>query len=177
MNIDWQPSLENDLLILRPIKEEDFEPLFKVASDPLIWEQHPNKDRCKRNGFEVFFKEAISSNGAFTVIDKETGEVIGSTRFTPVIESTNAIEIGWTFLSRQYWGGQYNTSMKMVMMEYAFEFVDHILFYIHENNYRSQKAVDKIGGKRAERLDNQLLAPRPNASAIYIIHKIRKSIS
>jgi RimJ/RimL family protein N-acetyltransferase len=175
MSIDWQPYLENDLLILRPIKEEDFDLLFKVASDPLIWEQHPNKDRCQRGGFELFFKEAISSNGAFAVLDKKTGEVIGSTRFAPVKESTNAVSIGWTFLSRHFWGGPYNKSMKKLMMDYAFGFVDHILFYVHENNYRSQKAVEKIGGDRVERLNNQILSPMPNATVIYVIHKTQGS--
>src|ERR1700722_15159835 len=101
---DLQPTLDNDLVVLRPVREEDFESLYKVASDPLIWEQHPAKDRCQRNVFEAFFNEAIVLKAAFVVIDKITGEIIGSTRFHPVKETQNAIEIGWTFLARKYWG-------------------------------------------------------------------------
>jgi N-acetyltransferase len=171
MHFDLQPILENDLLILRPLRAEDFERLFKSASDPLIWEQHPAKNRCKKDGFELFFKEAMASKGAFTVIDKKSGEIIGSTRFVPVKETTNAIEIGWTFLERQYWGGKYNKSMKIVMMDYAFRFVDNVLFYINENNYRSQKAVEKIGGERTGQLEDHLLEPRPNSTVIYRINK------
>jgi DUF1680 family protein/RimJ/RimL family protein N-acetyltransferase len=169
MNFDWQRVLETNLLILRPLREEDFDNLFNVASDPLIWEQHPAKDRCQRKGFELFFKEAMESKGGFIVIDKKTAEVIGSTRFHPVKESQNAIEIGWTFLARKYWGGAYNGSMKMVMMDHAFKFVDQVLFYIHENNYRSQKAVEKIGGKRIVKLEDQILEPRSNATVIYSV--------
>jgi len=84
MNVNWQPQLENDLLILRPLKAEDFDALFKVASDPLIWEQHPAKSRSTKEGFELFFNEGLAANTAFTVIDKKSGEVIGSTRFAAV---------------------------------------------------------------------------------------------
>src|SRR5712672_2588722 len=99
-HFDLQPNLENHLLILRPLKEKDFENLYKVASDPLIWEQHPEKDRCQKKVFEIFFSEAVNSAGAFAVIDKRTGQIIGSTRFHLVKETENAIEIGWTFLAR-----------------------------------------------------------------------------
>jgi RimJ/RimL family protein N-acetyltransferase len=171
MSINWQPRLENDLLILQPLSAIYFEELFQVASDPLIWDQHPSKERSHPKGFELFFKEALESNRAFIVIDKGSGTTIGSTRFAPVNETTNAIEIGWTFLARGYWGGRHNRSMKMMMIDYAFKYVDHVLFYIHQDNIRSQKSVEKIGGKRIERLDNLVLASRPNATVIYAIHK------
>jgi N-acetyltransferase len=176
MIFDLQPVLQNDLLVLVPLKEEDLDYLYKVASDPLIWEQHPDKERCKRNGFEVFFREAIASKGAFKVIDNKTGEVIGSTRFHPVKETENAIEIGWTFLARQYWGGYYNKSMKKLMMDYAFQFVENIIFCINENNIRSQKAVEKIGGERIEQLENHLLEPRATSTVVYNINKNHRAV-
>lgn len=171
MIFDLQPNLENDLLMLRPLKEGDFENLYKVASDPLIWEQHPDKNRCQRDVFTLFFNEAIKSKGAFAVIDKKTSEVIGSTRYYSVRETSNAIEIGWTFLARQYWRGYYNTSMKKLMMDYAFNFVHNIIFHIHEHNFRSQKAVEKLGAERIVQLENQLLATRGSSTVIYKISK------
>ena len=171
MNFNRQPILENDLLILRPLKEEDFENLYKVASDPLIWEQHPAKNRSERTGFEAFFKEAIESQGALLVIDKGSADVIGSSRFFPVKDVQNAIEIGWTFLARKYWGGEYNKSMKTLMMNYAYGYVDNIIFCIHEHNIRSQKAVENIGGQRIIELENQVLMPRDKATVIYNIRK------
>jgi RimJ/RimL family protein N-acetyltransferase len=171
MDFDLQPNLENDSLILRPLGADDFDNLFESASDPLIWEQHPAKERSTKDGFELFFKEAMASKGAFAIIDKKSGKIIGSTRFSQVKETTNAIEIGWTFLERKYWGGEFNKSMKMVMMDYAFRFVDNILFYVNENNFRSQKAVEKIGGERTWKLEDQVLEPRLNSTVIYRIHK------
>ncbi len=171
MQFDLQPVLANDLLILRPLREEDFEDLFKVASDPLIWEQHPMKERSQRNEFEIFFREAMESKGAFVIMDQKTGEIIGTTRFHPVKETINAIEIGWTFLARKYWGGEFNKSMKQLLMDYAFNYVDDIILYVNENNIRSQKAVEKIGGKRIKALGSLHLETRPNSTVIFRINK------
>ncbi|TAH20399.1 MAG: N-acetyltransferase [Cytophagales bacterium] len=173
MNFELKVTLENDLMTLRPLQEDDFENLYSVASDPLIWEQHPAKERSEREGFKIFFKEAIASGGAFAVIDSKTGEIIGSTRFHRVKEVQNAIEIGWTFLARKYWGGAYNKSMKDLMMTYAFKFVENVLFYIHESNFRSQKAVEKLGGKRITVLENQELDPRQSTNVIYQVVRLK----
>ena len=146
--MNLQPTLENDLIILRPLKENDFDVLYEVANDPLIWEQHPQNDRHKRAVYSEFFEDSIKSKGALIVIDKLSNSTIGSTRFKPVNNAGNAVEIGWSFLSGNYWGGKYNKSMKKLMIDYAFEFVEDIVFYIGKDNIRSQKAVEKIGGQR-----------------------------
>ena len=171
MNFNTQPTLENDLLILRPLKPEDLDQLFAVAADPLIWEQHPAKERSTRAGFEVFFEEALATKSAFLVIDKKSGAAIGSTRYFPGAGIPNAVEIGWTFLAREYWGTDYNPSMKKLMLDYAFQFVDNVLFMIHETNYRSQKAVEKIGGKRVTELDQTPIETRSSATVVYVIPK------
>jgi hypothetical protein len=54
--MDIQKILTNDELILNPLRLEDFDVLFAIASDKLLWEQHPNRDRYKREVFEVFFE-------------------------------------------------------------------------------------------------------------------------
>jgi N-acetyltransferase len=171
MPFNLQPTLENDLLLLLPMQEDDFEPLFKVASDPLIWEQHPAKERRHREGFKVYFDAGIASKGALTVFDKQSGDMIGTSRYNPVPETDNAIEIGWTFLARTYWGGTYNQSMKKLMMEYAFSYVDNILFFINEHNMRSQKAVMKIGGVQITTLDGLYIDPRSGSGVIFIVRK------
>ena len=146
--MNLQPTLEDDLIILRPLEENDFELLYEVAKDPLIWEQHPCKDRFKREVYTDFFKESIESKGALLIVDKVSNKVIGSTRFKPISGVDSAVEIGWSFLSRKYWGGVYNKSMKKLMIDYAFESIEDVIFYIGKENVRSQKAVEKIGGKR-----------------------------
>jgi len=112
---------------LRPLKQEDYDSLYQVAKDPEIWEQHPC-DRYKRNEFEIFFKESIASKGALLIIYKLKNEVIGSSRFNEIDGVNSAIEIGWSFLSRKYWGGQFNKEIKTLMIDYAFKHVDDLIF-------------------------------------------------
>ena len=145
MSFDLQPHLKSEPIELRPLRPEDWCDLFAVASDPLIWEQHPESDRYKEEVFKIFFKDALESGGAFVVIDTENKRIIGSTRFHGYDPEKSEVEIGWTFLARKYWGGRYNREMKQLMLAHAFQFVESIVFYVGENNIRSQKATEKIG--------------------------------
>ena len=146
MPFELQPTLKGELLELRPLRAEDFADLYAVASDPLIWKQHPNKDRFKEEVFRQFFREALESGGALIAIDSKDGRVIGSSRYYGYDEEKGEIEIGWTFLARSHWGGAYNGEMKRLMLRHAFRFVDSVIFLIGSENFRSQRAVEKIGG-------------------------------
>ena len=148
MNLDLQPTLENELVLLRPLKKDDQEPLYQVAQDPLIWEQHPCHDRYERKTYQAFFEESLASKGALVVLDKKENKIIGSSRFNKIGKFDNAIEIGWSFLARTYWGGKYNKSVKSLMIDHALGTVDNVIFYVDKNNVRSQRAVEKIGAKR-----------------------------
>ncbi len=145
--MNLQPVLENELVLLRPLKPEDFEGLYAVAKDPKIWELHQNPDRWELPVFTTFFKDAISSKGAFAILDKSTKTIIGSSRYRIPEDNADAVEIGWTFLSREYWGGTYNASFKSLMITHAFHYFDYILFHVDQHNFRSQKAVKKLGGE------------------------------
>jgi N-acetyltransferase len=154
MPFELQPVLKGELVELRPLRPEDFDALYAVASDPLIWEQHPNRDRYQEEIFKEFFREAMESGGALIAIDAKDGRVIGSSRFHGYDEANSEIEIGWTFLARSHWGGAYNGEMKKLMLRHAFRFVKSVIFVIGPQNLRSQRAVEKIGGVRAgSRLD------------------------
>jgi RimJ/RimL family protein N-acetyltransferase len=145
MAFDLQPHLKSELIELRPLTPNDWDELFAVASDPLIWEQHPERDRYKEDVFRVFFKEALDSGGAFVIIDRKTQRIIGSTRFYGFDPKKSEIEIGWTFLARRYWGGRYNAEMKRLLLNHAFRFVESVVFFVGEDNVRSQKAMEKVG--------------------------------
>ena len=145
MPFDLQPHLKGELIELRPLTPVEWQDLFSVASDPLIWEQHPESDRYKEDVFKIFFSEALESGGAFVIIDKKNQQIIGSTRFYGYDPEKSEIEIGWTFLTRKYWGGRYNRELKQLMLDHAFKFVENVIFYVGENNIRSQKATEKIG--------------------------------
>jgi RimJ/RimL family protein N-acetyltransferase len=146
MYFDFQPTLKCDLLELRPLRADNFHDLYTVASDPLIWEQHPIKDRYKEEVFKEFFREALESGGALIAIDSRDGRIIGSSRFHGYDEEKSEIEIGWTFLARSHWGGIYNGEMKRLMLRHAFRFVSNVIFLVGLQNVRSQRAMEKIGG-------------------------------
>lgn len=148
MTFDLQPVLKGELLELRPLRQEDFDVLYAVAADPLIWEQHPSPDRYKEEVFKKFFSEALESGGALIAIDSKDGQVIGSSRFCGYDKEKSEIEIGWTFLARSHWGGVYNKEMKQLMLRHAFKFVKSVIFLVGQQNWRSQKAMEKIGGVR-----------------------------
>jgi RimJ/RimL family protein N-acetyltransferase len=145
MSFDRQPTLRGTLLELRPLRPDDFEALFQVAADPLIWEQHPDHNRYQEAVFRAFFDEALASGGALVALDRATGAIIGSSRFHGYDAAQRVIEIGWTFLGRAYWGGRYNGEMKRLMIEHAFRWVRRVIFMIGPDNHRSRRAVEKIG--------------------------------
>ncbi|MFZ0503483.1 MAG: GNAT family N-acetyltransferase [Chthoniobacterales bacterium] len=143
-----QPVLKGQLIELRPLRSEDFDELFAVASDPLIWEQHPHNTRYQEDVFRKFFSDALASGGALIVIDSKTGRVIGSSRYAGYDKDRSQVEIGWTFLARSHWGGVYNSEMKRLMLDHAFQFVHNVIFVIGTQNLRSQRAVEKLGAVR-----------------------------
>jgi N-acetyltransferase len=149
MPFELQPVLNGDLLVLRPLQPGDFPAVFTVASDRHIWEQHPCSDRYQEAVFREFFRDALESGGALIAVDSKDGRVNGSSRFNAYDEAKREIEIGWTFLARSHWGGVYNREMKHLMLRHAFQFVDRVIFVIGATNFRSQRAMEKLGGIRA----------------------------
>ena len=140
--------LQGELLTLRPLRADDFDELSAAASDPLIWEQHPARDRGEPGPFRAFFDESLQSGGALVAVDRGDGRIIGSSRYHGYDEALSEVEIGWTFLVRSHWGGRYNGEMKQLMLRHAFGFVDRVVFLVGPANLRSQRAVEKIGGVR-----------------------------
>lgn len=171
MHFDLQPALENDLIQIVPLKETDFDALFTVASDPLIWEQHPNKDRYKKEVFENFFTGAMESKGAFKIIEKATGDVLGSSRYYDFDEEDNHIFIGYTFYGTKSWGKGINPQVKKLMLDYIFQFVDKVHFHIGKENFRSQTALERLGGKKIAEEEVAYFAEPARTNFVYEITK------
>lgn len=151
--MNLQPTLTGDLVVMRPTISEDWDSMYAVASDPLIWEQHPANDRWQEGEFRKYFADALASGGGLTILDKATGEIIGASRYYGHAPERDEIEIGWTFLARSYWGGAYNHEIKRLMCTHIHHFVSCAIFLVGEGNLRSQRAMAKIGGvRRAEML-------------------------
>jgi N-acetyltransferase len=168
--MDLQPTLRGELLHLRPLTPDDWPALFAAASDPLIWEQHPHSDRWKEDVFRVFFDGAIASLGALAVLDAANGAVIGSSRYYDWRPREREVCIGFTFLRRQYWGGPHNRELKRLMLRHAFRSCDAVLFHVGEENRRSRRAMEKIGGVLVGRQE-RVVDGRQNVSVVYHIAK------
>ena len=169
MSINLQPILENETLLLCPLEENDFEALYKAASDPKIWEQHPNKDRWKRDAFMNFFVGALKSGGAYKIIDKTTSEIIGSTRFYDFNESEKSILIGYTFFKVSHWGKGCNHAVKKLMLDYIFEFVASVDFHIGAENHRSLISIDRLGAQKIGEQEVTYFGEEPKLNAVFRI--------
>ena len=169
---DRQQELGDELIRIIPLKAEHFEALYQVASDPLIWEQHPNKDRYRRDVFETFFEGALASEGAFLVLDKKTGEVVGSSRYYDLDEEQEVVAIGYTFIARQFWGQNYNPALKRLMINYAFKYLNSVIFHVGSQNLRSQKAVERLG---ANKIAEKEVAYYGESAKLNYIYQLTKS--
>ncbi|MBC8053284.1 MAG: GNAT family N-acetyltransferase [Sphingobacteriaceae bacterium] len=166
--MNLQPAtLKNELIKLVPLNESHWEEVYSAASDPLIWAQHPAPDRYKQDVFEKFFQEGIDSKGAFAIVDLKSAEIIGTSRFYDYDEKNRSIAIGYTFLVRKYWGTVYNKALKSLMINYALEYVDEVIFHVGSINIRSQKAVEKLGARK--------YAEEMRAGKSYVYYRLEKA--
>ncbi|MES2410770.1 MAG: GNAT family N-acetyltransferase [Bacteroidota bacterium] len=172
MPFDLQPTfLQDDLIKLSPLQEKDFESLFEVASNPLVWEQHPNPNRYKLEDFTNYFKGAIESKGAFLIVDTATSETVGCSRYYDYNEEDNSVLIGYTFIGTKFWGNGYNKALKKLMLDYAFQFVDKVYFHIGAFNIRSQKAIEKIGATKVDEFEVEYYGETSKLNFVYLINK------
>ena len=169
--INFQPTIHNKLITARPLQEEDFDKLYQAASDPLIWEQHPNKNRYQRPDFENYFKGAIASGGALLVMDAQTNQVIGCSRYSDFKPETNTVSIGYTFFIRSHWGTGHNYDLKKGMLDYIFQFVDNVSFYIGAINKRSQISIERFGAIKTGEEDMAYFGEPSQPNYVYTITK------
>jgi len=171
MAFDLQPSLENELIRVRPLRGEDFEDLYAVASDPLLWEQHPSRNRYQRPVFETYFQGAMESRGALLVLDAPRAQVIGCSRYYDLDEDKRSVAIGYTFFARSHWGGGYNRALKTLMLDHAFRFVDTVLFHVGVNNMRSRMAMQKLGATLIGEVAVAYYGEQSNQNVIYRLQR------
>lgn len=163
--LDLQPTLTGAHLTLRPLAAQDFADLFTVASDPLLWAQHPDPRRGTREGFPAFFEGALQSKGCLVAIDAARRSIIGCSRYTNHTPG-HSIMIGYTFLARSHWGGAANAEMKRLMLRHAFTDVKEVLFSVAERNLRSRRAVEKLGAELAGAEDS------PRWGQVHVIYRL-----
>ena len=157
-NPDFQPTLTGPTVVVRPIAAGDWAELFAAGADPKIWEVHPVPDRYTEAEFRKFFDGALNSKMGFVFVDRKSGRLIGSSRYYGYEPAISEIEIGWTFVIREFWGGATNREVKRLMLDHAFTFVDTVIFWVGDTNWRSQGAMTKIGGVKRDGLFTRALS-------------------
>ncbi|WP_317202587.1 GNAT family N-acetyltransferase [Janthinobacterium sp.] len=169
-----QPTLDGALLTLRPLAAEDFEALFEVAGDPLLWAQHPQPTRHQRDVFKVFFDAALASGGALVAVHKASRRLVACSRYYNWLPDEGSVCIGYTFVGREYWGTGINRELKTLMLAHAFEWVATVLFEVGPENHRSRRALEKIGAVFSHSIAPGA-APRPGL--VYAIDAAAAALS
>jgi|SRR4051812_36062918 RimJ/RimL family protein N-acetyltransferase len=169
--IDFQPTLVGETVLIRPLHAADWAEMFAAAADPLIWEVHPARDRYQEPVFRAYFEGGLASKMAFAFVARASGAIIGSSRYNGYDPEAREIEIGWTFLARAHWGGRTNAEIKRLMIDHAFTFVDTVIFWVGEANWRSRRAMEKIGGVLRPGIH---VRERTGVAAPHVIFEIRK---
>lgn len=159
-SFDLQPTLVGPQLTLRPLCRDDLEPLYAIASDPLLWALHPEQDRWQRPVFKQLFASCLELGGALAVIHTATGRLIGSSSFYDYNPEQSEVVIGYTYLARDYWGGAANRELKTLMLQHAYRHVQQVWFHVGTHNLRSRRAMEKIGAQ----LSHAIVVP--NAAGI-----------
>ena len=145
--------LRGQLVDLLPLDKSDFHELSSLARDKRIWEfQAPE---CYDT--EVFIKtytEALLERGKgnhypFIIFHKQEKKLIGSTRLFDIHPQHRKLEIGWTWLHPDYWATAINLECKLLLLTFCFNTLKAIRIQLKtsDNNLRSRKAIEKIGGQ------------------------------
>ena len=169
--MNLQPTLNSALLQVRPLTSNDYEALYLVASDPKLWEQHPSSDRYLHPVFEKLFEKLLHSKGALVIIDQKIKKIIGSSSYYDYSPENSSVIIGYTFMSREYWGGLYNSELKKLMINHAFKSVHTVIFHVGDTNTRSKKAMGKIGGVETGRIQKDY-GQGPRGTVVYEIKNL-----
>ena len=144
---ELQPTLEGPRVVVRPLVPGDWDELFAAASDPQIWALHPAKDRHQESVFRGYFDDAVACRSAFVFVERRSQRLFGSSRYHGFDAQARELEIGWTFMTREFWGGSYNLEVKTLMLAHAFTLADTVVFWVGAENWRSRRAMEKLGAE------------------------------
>jgi len=149
--INFNISLENNDILLRPMQKGDEEEYFKITSDKSLWiyftSDLSSKNECKEWVETALKLKKKKKRLPFTIIDKSVNRVIGSSSFGNISYRDGLVEIGWTWLAKECQGMGLNQQVKFLMLKYGFETLDmeRIEFKTDVLNIAARKALKKIG--------------------------------
>ncbi|TDQ18640.1 RimJ/RimL family protein N-acetyltransferase [Algoriphagus boseongensis] len=154
--------LQNEKVLLRPMTRQDFPLLQKLTQDPERW-IYFTQDLSKPEEFEIWASGHFSGERfQFTVIEKATGKVAGATAFGSFSPRDERLEIGWTWLGKDFQGTGINQEMKKLMLDYCFQQlkVKRVEIKTDVLNIPARKALLKLGAREEGVLRSHTLMTR-----------------
>jgi RimJ/RimL family protein N-acetyltransferase len=161
--IKYPTSLSGQFVVLNSLEVEDLEGLEELAKDKRIWQFYPldgSEPAIFRSAFQTALDESEKGNQfPFTIFNRDGGKIIGSTRLLDIQPRHKKLEIGWTWLAPDYWGTVINLECKLLLLSFCFEELGAVRVQLKtdENNGRSRKAIEKIGGQFEGILRNDMI--------------------
>jgi RimJ/RimL family protein N-acetyltransferase len=162
MNVE-EVTLEGARLRLEPLTRSHHAMLCAVGLDDELWRWIPKPVRTAEEMAEyVAFALAEQAAGRalpFAIIDKATGQAIGSTRYGAIEPAHRRVEIGWTWLAKPYHRTAANTEAKYLLLRHAFETLACIRVELKTDslNERSRAAIRRIGAREEGILRNHMI--------------------
>ena len=175
--IEQHTFLKGNIVELIPLEEKHFDELYLAASDAELWKFIPtdcsDKEKFRTTYLHALAEREKGNHYPFVIYHKESKKIIGSTRLFDIVENDRKLEIGWTWIVKEHWGTKVNFECKLLLLTFCFEKLKAIRVQLKtdQNNIRSRKAIEKIGGRfegilRKDRIkDNGI----PRSSAYYSI--------
>jgi N-acetyltransferase len=166
-----QPTLSGTAILIRPIRPEDYDGMYAVASDPAIWTLHPAQDRWRAPNFRTYFETWLLKGDGLAILEKASGRIIGASCYSLEGRLPGEIEIGSTFLARDHWGGVTNQEVKYLMVRHALDSFERVVFRVAEKNVRSRRALQKIGAKLTDHTEIVEVGGRKLPHVVYEIRR------
>lgn len=170
-------TLTGQIVDLVSMDKVHFQELETLAKDKRIWE-HYIYDGSDSGKFRTILESALAEQKRgtqfpFVIFHKADNKLIGSSRFLDIQPKHKKLEIGTTWLHPDYWGTEVNLECKLLLLTFCFETLQthRVQLKTDENNVRSRKAIEKIGGRFEGVLRNDMARDNGTKrnSAIYSI--------
>jgi RimJ/RimL family protein N-acetyltransferase len=145
--------MEGELVVVEPMTADHEEGLFRAGSDPEVWEYLPAFP-CPCGDRDLFARWVAArladmeegTETAFTILDRSTGEPIGSTRYLCLRPEHRSLEVGWTWIGRSWWQTGANVETKLLVLGRAFDVLglERVEFKTDARNARSRAALEAL---------------------------------
>lgn len=146
-------TLQNEHVLLRPVREADRASWREIAMDPEIWRYFVVRVETDAD-FDAFFDTALADTQArrrvaYHIADKPAGRAAGTMSFFNMAEQDGRLEIGWSWLGRDFWGRGINRWAKFLMLEHAFERMgaQRVEFKTDRLNVQARHGLRNIGAR------------------------------